>query len=156
MSVLVLGIGNLVMADDGVGVRVVQLLNERHRFPEGVTVLDGGTLGLDLLPQLEGISKLLVVDAVECDGEPGTLVRLTGEDIPLALQTKVSPHQMGLKDLLTVASLMGHTASEMVLLGVKPGSIEMSMELTPAVQAQVEPLAGLVLQELHRWGASPC
>ncbi|GFO55860.1 membrane protein [Geomonas sp. Red276] len=155
MSVLVLGIGNLVMADDGVGVRVVQLLAGRHRFPEWVTVLDGGTLGLDLLPQLEGISKLLVVDAVECDGEPGTLVRLTGEDIPLALQTKVSPHQMGLKDLLTVASLMGHTADEMVLLGVKPGSIEMSMELTPAVQAQVEPLVELVLQELDRWGASP-
>lgn len=150
-----LGIGNLIMADDGVGVQVVQLLQERCRFPAGVTLLDGGTLGLDLLPKLEGVARLLVVDAVETGGAPGTLLRLAGDDIPLALETKVSPHQMGLKDLLTVATLLGFDPAEMVLWGVQPECIEMGMELSPVVAAQVEPLAGKVLQELANWGIRP-
>lgn len=150
--VLVLGIGNLIMSDDGVGVRVVQLLQERYRFPEEVTLLDGGTLGLDLLPKLEGVERLLVVDAVETGGAPGTLLRLSGDDIPLALETKVSPHQMGLKDLLTVASLQGFDPAEMVLWGVQPECIEMGMELSPVVAEQVAQLTENVLIELANWG----
>jgi len=150
--VLVLGIGNLIMSDDGVGVRVVQLLQERYRFPEEVTLLDGGTLGLDLLPKLEGVERLLVVDAVETGGAPGTLLRLSGDDIPLALETKVSPHQMGLKDLLTVASLQGFDPAEMVLWGVQPECIEMGMELSPVVAEQVAQLTENVLTELANWG----
>lgn len=155
MSILVLGIGNLVMSDDGVGVRVVNRLQQEHRLPPEVTVIDGGTLGLDLLPQIGACQRLLVIDAVETGHPPGTLVRLSGEEIPLALETKVSPHQMGLKDLLTVASLMGEAPGEMVLLGVQPGSIEMSMELSPEVEAKVLPLVGQVLEELSGWGIVP-
>lgn len=140
------------MSDDGVGVRVVQLLQERYRFPEKVTLLDGGTLGLDLLPKLEGVERLLVVDAVETGGAPGTLLRLSGDDIPLALETKVSPHQMGLKDLLTVASLQGFDPAEMVLWGVQPECIEMGMELSPVVAEQVAQLTENVLTELANWG----
>lgn len=152
MSTLVLGIGNLVMSDDGIGVRVVQLLNERFRFPSGVTVLDGGTLGLDLLPRLEGVDRLLVVDAVLTGNAPGALVRLSGEDVPIVLETKISPHQMGLKDLLAVAMLQGFEPSEMVLWGVQPEVIEMRMELSQAVEEQLEPLVQKVLTELERWG----
>ena len=152
MSALVLGIGNLVMSDDGIGVRVVQLLNERFRFPSGVTVLDGGTLGLDLLPRLEGVDRLLVVDAVLTGNAPGALVRLSGEDVPIVLETKISPHQMGLKDLLAVAMLQGFEPSEMVLWGVQPEVIEMRMELSQAVEEQLEPLVQKVLTELERWG----
>lgn len=155
MSVLVLGIGNILMNDDGVGIRVVQQLAEEYRFPPEVTVLDGGTLGLDLLPHLEGVARLLVVDAVETGGEPGVLIRLTGDEIPLALATKVSPHQMGLKDLLTVADLQGHAPPEMVLWGVQPASIEMDLELSPAVAAQVAALKTNVLMELAAWGITP-
>lgn len=154
MSVLVLGIGNLIMSDDGVGVRVVQLLAERFGFPAGVTVLDGGTLGLDLLPRLEGVDRLLVVDAVETGRAPGTLVRLTGEDVPAVLETKISPHQVGLKDLLTVATLQGFAPREMVLWGVQPERIEPGMELSPAVAVQLEPLAEKILAELARWGVA--
>jgi len=155
MKILVLGIGNLVMTDDGVGVRVVQLIEERYRFPGHVTVLDGGTLGLDLLPRIEEAQRLLIVDAVQTDAAPGTLVRLTGEEIPLALETKLSPHQMGLKDLLSVASLLGHAPVETVLWGVQPGSIKLALRLTPPVQEQLEPLVGKVLQELAAWGVVP-
>ncbi len=158
MSVLVLGIGNLIMSDDGVGVRVVQRLAAEFRFPPPVTVLDGGTLGLDLLPRLEGVERLLVVDAVETGDVPGTLVRMVGDEIPVALETKVSPHQMGLKDLLAVASLQGFAPREMVLWGVQPERLDLGMELSPAVADRVDYLVDAVLKELARWGAAalPC
>ncbi|KAB0669765.1 HyaD/HybD family hydrogenase maturation endopeptidase [Oryzomonas sagensis] len=151
-AILVLGIGNLVMCDDGVGVRVVQELQKRYRFPPQVEIMDGGTLGLDLLPMLEGIGRLLVVDAVETGGKPGTLVRLSGKELPIALQTKVSPHQMGLKDLLAVAELLGHAPREMVLVGIQPASIEMGAELSQNITAQLEKMIGNVLTELNEWG----
>ena len=154
-KVLVLGIGNLVMSDDGVGVKVVQKLQREYRFAETVEIMDGGTLGLDLLPKLEGIERLIVVDAVETGQKPGTCVRLVGEELPIALETKVSPHQMGLKDLLSVAELIGHSPREMVLIGVQPGSIEMDTELTPEVEAKVDELARMILNELDTWGVKP-
>ena len=149
---LVLGIGNLVMSDDGIGVRVVQELATRCRFPAGVTVLDGGTLGLDLLPYLEGVERLLIVDAVPTDGPPGTLVRLSGAEIPAVFAHKLSPHQVGLQDLLAVARLLGHEPAELVLWGVQPASIEMTMELTPVVADCLEPLIAHCLGELAAWG----
>lgn len=151
-SVLVLGIGNLVMGDDGVGVRVVQRLQRSYRFPENVRVIDGGTLGLDLLPMLENLSHLILVDAVETGEKAGTLVRLSGAELPVALETKLSPHQMGLKDLLAVSELMGHSPREMVLIGVQPGSIEMGIELTDAVDAALDDMVAKVLQELAKFG----
>lgn len=143
------------MTDDGVGVRVAQRLTEGYRFPGGVTVMDGGTLGLDLLPHLEGVKRLLMVDAVETGGPPGTVVRLAGEEIPVALQTKLSPHQMGLQDLLAVAEFQGNRPAEMVLWGVQPASIELGMELSPAVAAQFDRLVEAVLAELAAWGVAP-
>lgn len=151
-AILVLGIGNLVMGDDGAGVRVVQELRKRYLFPPHVEIMDGGTLGLDLLPKLEGIGRLLVVDAVETGGEPGTLVRLMGEELPIALQTKVSPHQMGLKDLLAVAELMGHSPREMVLVGIQPAGIGMGVELSPHVAGRLEEMISNVVTNLNEWG----
>jgi len=103
------------MNDDAAGVLVVQALAEKYNFSQELVVLDGGTLGLDILPYLEGVDRLLVVDAVETGEAVGTLIRMTGDHIPLALATKVSPHQMGLKDLLLVADLQGYAPQEMVL-----------------------------------------
>lgn len=154
ISVLVLGIGNLVMSDDAVGVLVVQKLKEMYRFPDNVEVLDGGTLGLDLLPKLENITNLIMVDAVETGGKPGSCIRLIGDELPVALQTMISPHQMGLKDLLAVSELMGHSPKEMVLIGVQPGSIEMEIGLTAEVEAKLETLVSNVLIELKNWGVS--
>jgi hydrogenase maturation protease len=151
-TVLVLGIGNLVMSDDGIGVKVAQHLQRKYCFPENVEIMDGGTLGLDLLPKLEGIDYLIVVDAVETGQKPGTCVRLVGEELPIALETKVSPHQMGLKDLLSVAQLLGHSPGEMVLIGVQPGSIEMDTELTPEVDAVLQVIIDNVLNELRSIG----
>lgn len=154
-TTLVLGVGNLVMSDDGIGVVVVQRLQREYRLPPQVSVMDGGTLGLDILPRLEGIERLIVVDALETGKVPGSCVRLVGDEIPLALETKLSPHQMGLKDLLTVSLLLGHAPREMVLIGVQPECIEMGTELTSAVEAQVETMLQGILEELKRWGVEP-
>ena len=153
--ILVLGIGNLVMADDGIGVRVVQLIEERYRFPDQVTVLDGGTLGLALLPRIEAAERLLIVDAVQTGAPPGTLIRLAGEEIPPSLEPWLSPHQIGLKDLLTVASLLGNSPGKTVLWGVQPESVQLALQLSPPVAAQLEPLVGKVLEELATWGVHP-
>ncbi len=154
LSVLVLGVGNLVMSDDGVGVVIAQKLQQSFRFPDNVEIMDGGTLGLDLLPKLENRTHLILVDAVETGGKAGTCVRLYGQELPIALETKISPHQMGLKDLLAVSELMGHLPREMVLIGVQPGSIEMEIGLTPNVEAQLDTLIANVLRELDNWGIS--
>lgn len=154
ISVLVLGIGNLVMGDDGVGVLVAQRLQQEYRFPDNVEIVDGGTLGLDLLPKLENISNLIMIDAVETGQKAGTCVRLCGRELPIALETKLSPHQMGLKDLLAVSELTGHLPKEMVLIGVQPGSIEMEIGLTVEVEAQLDTLISNVLTELANWGVS--
>ncbi len=154
ISVLVLGIGNLVMSDDAVGVLVAQRLQRDYRFADNVEIMDGGTLGLDLLPKLENITHLIIIDAVETGTEAGTCVRLYGQELPIALQTKISPHQMGLKDLLAVSELTGHLPKEMVLIGVQPGSIEMEIGLTAEVEAQFNALVSGVLAELAQWGVA--
>jgi hydrogenase maturation protease len=152
---MVLGIGNLIMSDDGVGVQVVQRLEAEYTFPPGVAVLDGGTLGLDLLPHLEGVQRLLIIDAMETGGPPGTIARLSGDEIPIAFETRLSPHQMGLKDLLAVSLLQGVKPPEMVLLGIQPANIELGMELSPPVAEQLETLVEMTLEELAHWGITP-
>ena len=147
-TTLILGLGNTIMTDDGLGPRVIELLQQQGGLPDHVKLLDGGTLGLDLLPQLEDVVKLIIIDAVELGQSPGSLVRLSGEEVPAALETKLSPHQMGLKDLLAVARLMGHLPEEVVLIGAQPASLEMSTDLTPALATCLPDLAGLVRREL--------
>lgn len=150
---LVLGLGNILLGDEGVGVRVVERLLEQFEFPEGVRVMDGGTLGLDLLPYVEDASRLLVVDAVQARKPPGTLVRMAGDEIPVFLDaSKVSPHQEGLQDLLAVAVLKGYLPGEVVFWGVQVESLGVGLDLSEAVAGQVDALAGKVLAELARWG----
>ena len=153
---LVLGLGNILLADEGVGVRVIEHLLARYDFPEGVRVMDGGTLGLDLLPYLEDASRLLVVDAVQARKAPGTLVRLVGDEVPVFLDvSKVSAHQEGLQDLLAVATLKGYLPDEVVFWGAQIESLGVGLELSPAVAAQVDALGEKVLAELARWGIKP-
>ncbi len=152
MAILILGIGNSLMNDDAVGVTAIEQLKERYAFPAGVTVVDGGTLGLDLLPMLEGIKKLLIIDAIDMGAAPGDLFRLQGEEVPRAFASKLSVHQMGVQDLLAVAELQGHVPEELVVWGVQPGSIEMEMRLTPTVAAAMMPLLDGVVGELAGWG----
>ena len=151
MAILVLGLGNTIMSDDGFGVKVVTALSSRYRFPEAVKLLDGGTLGLDLLPHLEGVEKLLIIDALEVNAAPGQVFRLEGEEVPRAFASKLSVHQMGVQDLLAVAELQGYLPGTLVVWGVQPQSIQMGTELTPAVAAAMPEVVEAVADELRRW-----
>lgn len=152
MSILVLGLGNTIMTDDGFGVEVVTALASRYHFPGPVTLLDGGTLGLDLLPYLEGVDSLLIVDALDMRDAPGSIFRLSGDEVPRAFASKLSVHQMGLQDLLAVAELQGHVPRDLVVWGVQPECIEMGTALTATVAAAVEPVIAKILEQLQAWG----
>jgi hydrogenase maturation protease len=152
---LVLGLGNILLRDEGVGVRVVERLQEQYRFPPGVQVVDGGTLGLDLMAYVEGADRLLVIDAVDAGAEPGTIAHLAGDEVPAFLSLKISPHQMGLSDLLAAARLRGIYPEEVVLWGVQPATIDVGLDLSPIVAAQVDVLVDHALAELHQWGVEP-
>jgi hydrogenase maturation protease len=152
MSTLVLGLGNTIMTDDGFGVKVVTTLSSRYNFQGQVKLIDGGTLGLDLLPELEELDSLLIIDALDMRAEPGGIFRLEGEEVPRAFASKLSVHQMGLQDLLAVAEFQGHAPRNLVVWGVQPECIEMGTELTAAVEQTVEPVVEKVLEELRDWG----
>lgn len=152
MSILVLGLGNSIMTDDGFGVKVVTTLSSRYHFQGPVKLIDGGTLGLDLLPHLEDIESLLIIDALDMRDQPGKIFRIAGEEVPRAFASKLSVHQMGLQDLLAVAELQGHVPKNLLVWGVQPECIEIGTELTATVAAAVEPVVGKVLAELESWG----
>ena len=152
MSILVLGLGNTIMTDDGFGVKVVTTLSSRYNFQGQVKLIDGGTLGLDLLPELEELDSLLIIDALDMRAKPGGIFRLEGEEVPRAFASKLSVHQMGLQDLLAVAEFQGHAPRNLVVWGVQPECIEMGTELTAAVEQTVEPVVEKVLEELRGWG----
>ncbi len=145
---LILGVGNLLLSDDGVGVRVIQKLQEEHTLPAEVETVDGGTCGLDLLHFLEGVDHLIVVDAANLGLPPGTIKRLEGEAVPAFLSQKVSPHEINLPELLFSAKLTGIYPKKVVVFGIQPQTIETSLDLSPPVAAQVEELVKRVLAEL--------
>lgn len=155
-SILLLGLGNILLQDEGLGVRALSRLLERYRLPAEVQALDGGTLGLDLLPFLEDASACLVLDAVHGDLAPGALLRLEGDAIPAALALKTSMHQSGLQELLAIARLRDTLPQRIVLWGMRPASLAVGLELTSAVASQLDALVAAAVEELGRWGVPPC
>ena len=156
-NILVLGIGNLLWADEGFGVRAVQELHRRWRFPERVTLMDGGTQGFNLLPHVQAAHKLIVFDAIDYDLSPGTLKILTNGQVPRFMGAKkLSLHQTGFQEVLAVAELTGNLPGELVLIGVQPEDFEdFGGNLRPAVSAQIQPALEAALTCLRRWGLEP-
>jgi hydrogenase maturation protease len=140
------------MSDEGVGVQVIERLAAGYRISEEVQVLDGGTLGLDLLYYLEGIDNLLIIDAAELHQEPGAMLRLVNDEVPAFMSLKISPHQMGVPDMLAAAKMMGLYPKQLVLWGIQPELITLSLDLSPALEAKVEPLLQNIITELRGWG----
>jgi hydrogenase maturation protease len=152
MSVLVLGIGNVLLMDEGVGVRAVEELGRRYHLPEEVEVLDGGTSGIELLSYICEKDHLIIIDAVKSGRPPGTVVRVEGEDVPATFRIRITPHQLGLSDLLAAAQLTDELPGNMVLFGVEPKSMEMALGLTDEVQASLPRLVDVVVEELRGLG----
>ena len=151
-SLLVLGLGNLLLEDDGVGSAAVALLDERYVAPDGVRVFDGGTLGLSLLPYLEDADAVILVDAVKSDAPPGAFIRLDGNEVPPAVATRLSPHQVGVADLLDGARWLGRYPRHIVLLGLVPESMDLAVGLSPRVQPALPRLVERVVEEARSLG----
>jgi hydrogenase maturation protease len=151
--VVVLGVGNLIMGDEGLGVRCVERLEAAGTLPAGVTVIDGGTSTNELLGDLEDLDLLVIVDAVVTGGAPGSLIRLEGDRIPSALSNKLSPHQHGINDLLGHLQLLDREPGRVVLHGAMPARIALGMELSPEIEAVMPELMARVVAEVDGRGA---
>lgn len=153
INVLVLGVGNMLLADEGTGSRVVEELHRGYEIPDNLEVIDGGTMGMDLLPYLDDRSHLIVIDAVNTGtGKPGHTVRLELEDPPSFFRTMVSPHQLGMAEVLGVAAMMESMPPNIIVIGIEPASLETSLELSPEVEAKVPELVEMVRSELDSLG----
>ena len=151
-EVLVLGLGNILLRDEGVGVRALERLQAEYDLSPRVRALDGGTMGLDLLPYLYGASSLLMLDALQMGGPPGSLARLADDEIPAALAIKLSVHQVGLQELLAASRFQGTLPAKMTLLGLEPATIDWGLEFSPPVSAALDSLIEAAVQELCAWG----
>jgi hydrogenase maturation protease len=150
-QIRVVGLGNLMRSDDAAGMLAVRRLTEDSRFPPEIEVIEGGTLGLDLLHAVYGISHLLVLDAVDTGAAPGTLVRFAGHELT-GLPASKSVHLLGLSDLIDVLRLMDGPPAEIVLLGIQPESTDWGTALTPVVQVAQSGLIEAALKQIIQWG----
>jgi hydrogenase maturation protease len=149
----VLGVGNSILKDEGFGIHVVEELQRRRaelKIPETVDIIDGATLGISLLYYIEGRDKIILLDVVNANADPGDIFRFTSQEIKTKQVTyKVSMHQVTLFDVLTMAELTGRMAPEAVVIAVQPGVIDWGEELTPEVKAAVPKVIDMVLKELE-------
>lgn len=150
-SAVVIGIGNVLLSDEGVGVHAIRALMDRYAFPEGVLLIDGGNKGLELLPYIEG-DHLMLIDAVDFGEPPGTVRVMEGDEIHAFLDMKFSVHQIGVPDLLFAAMLTGVLPLNLCLVGIQPESLEAGLELTGTVRGKMDELLGLAVEELRSWG----
>ncbi len=153
-TILVLGIGNLLWADEGFGVRAVEEFSRRYVCDERVRIMDGGTQGLYLLPHVQEATRLLVFDAIDYGLEPGTMKVILDGDVPAYMGAKqMSLHQTGFQDVLAAAQLTGHYPSSLVLIGVQPVELkDYGGSLREPVRAQIGPAVDIAAQWLRRWG----
>ena len=152
-EVLVLGIGNILWADEGFGVRALEALHRAYAFPPGVELMDGGTLGLALLEPVSASRRLLVLDTIDFGHAPGTLRILRGDEVPSAAKRKLSPHQTGFNDVLALAALHGRAPEMIVAVGVQPLELgDFGGSLTAPVKARLGEAVAVAADELAAWG----
>lgn len=150
--VLVLGLGNILLEDEGLGVRALEELLRRYELPADVELLDGGTTGMGLLDQISGREHLIVLDAVNAKQPPGTLVRMSGDQVPVYFGQRATPHQIGLADVLATLTLSDEQPENIVILGMVPGSLELTLNLSSEINARLEDLVEAVCRELAELG----
>lgn len=149
---VVLGLGNMLMTDDGIGLAALARLQDEWFIPRPVELVDGGTWGMNLLPIIESADRVLVLDAIDSGAEPGTLSVLRDAEVPRVLAQKLSPHQIDLREVLALAALRGTLPAELVALGVQPAVVELGTDLSPAVEARLDELVTLAAEQLGAWG----
>jgi len=151
-KITVLGIGNTILSDEGLGVVAVETLRQRFDFDPPVELIDGGTIGIDLLYFIEDAELLLVLDAISGGGPPGTFYKFKGEEVRKYFRNKVSMHEIGFQEVLGLLELKGNKLKEIVVMGLEPKVIDMGTELSPEVMNNMEKLLDEALSQLREWG----
>jgi hydrogenase maturation protease len=149
MRIVVLGVGNILLTDEGVGVYAVEKLQQDYALPPEITVIDGGTCGMEMLEDLAGADHLLIVDAVRSGQPPATIVRIADEDVPVFFKTKLSPHQIGLSDVLATLVLTDEAPGTTTVIGIEPVSLDTHLGLSPEVAAQLPRVVEILVSELQ-------
>ncbi len=147
----VIGLGNPLMGDDGFGLAALGRLRDEWTLQD-VELTDGGTWGMSLLPVIEDAERIVLLDAIAAGAEPGEIVVLERDRLPIYLTRKLSPHQVDLRDVLAAAELRGTLPKETVAIGVQPQSVEMSLDLSPKVNAAIDRAVDVVIARLRQWG----
>lgn len=150
-----MGMGNILLEDEGLGIRALEVLQRDYALPPGVELLDGGTTGMGLLDDISGRDHLVVLDAVQTGAPPGTLVVMRGDEVPVYFGIRVTPHQLGLSDVLATLELSGEQPGSVTVLGLVPASLEMSLELSGPIEAKLPELVSLAVAELTELGYAP-
>lgn len=149
---LIIGMGNVLMQDEGIGVRAVEELESRYIIPQGVEVMDGGTTGMELFEPIRNCDRLIVADAVNTGDPYGALVRIAGDEIPAFFQTKISNHQLGLSDLLALLNLKAEAPEHVVIIGMVPHSLENKLGLSNEAVAGLDAMVIKLVEELADLG----
>lgn len=147
---VVIGLGNPLMGDDGLGIAALERLRPQLGDLPGVEFVDGGTWGMNLLPIIEDAGRLILIDAIDVGADPGTAVRLERAQLPRYLATKISPHQVDLRDVLGLAELRGTLPANTVALGLQPESVELRDSLSATIEGRLDDLVEWVASELAR------
>lgn len=153
--VTILGIGNVILQDEGFGVRAVELLDRTYDFPDTVQLIDGGTLGVELLQFVTGTQKLLVIDSINGGADAGTLFRFQDDDVMEHFQDKLSAHEVGIQDVLATLAVTGRRIPEVVVIGAQPYDVGAGVSLTEPMKALLPAILDASLAELARWGIEP-
>lgn len=149
----VLGIGNLLLRDEGFGVHFIEKLNHFYQLPDNVQVLDGGTAGIMLAPFIEGVDVLYVIDTVSLDGEPGSIHRFTDKDVRSGnIQTRMSPHQVGLLEILSLCELRGRAPEKVEMITVVPEDLSTGIGLSSRLASRIDEVLGVLVNSLVSHG----
>ena len=152
MRAVVLGVGNIILSDEAAGVRAVEALERGWLLPQNVMAIDGGTSGMEMIEDLSAVDLLIVLDVVKTGAAPGTVVKISGDEIPVFFRNKLSPHQIALPDVLASLELLDAMPKEIMVLGVEFISLELGLEMTPTIAEKVPVLAAMAADELARRG----
>ncbi len=148
----VMGVGNVLLRDEGFGVKLLYILQSKYEFPENVVLIDGGTAGIFLSPEIDYLEKLLIIDVVNAEGKPGEIKIYNKEDFFIdRLPLKLSPHQLGLQEVLLLNEIKGTCPEEVKLIGIIPESVETGTGLTQTLEAKLEEVEKLVIGTLREW-----
>lgn len=151
-SIVVLGVGNILLTDEGLGVHVVEDLKANYTFTPQISLIDGGTMGMELLTYMRGMKKILLIDAVNGGEAPGTIYEFPHRELEQYFTDHISVHEVGMQDILRIRAIQENPLEDAIVIGVEPESLDVGFEPSAPVQKALPEVKERVLRVLREWG----